>query len=66
MGVVSSPSLGPIGVDGVGFTIAKSMRVKMLASSSFIQTLNGNGDWHLTINFYDFQTKELLHKEIFR
>lgn len=46
--------------------IAKSMRVKMLASSSFIQTLNGNGDWHLTINFYDFQTKELLHKEIFR
>lgn len=35
-------------------------------SATIIQTLGDNPDWHLTINYYDYYTKELLSTEIIR
>lgn len=37
----------------------------MLCSTT-IQALNENPNWHLTINYYDYDTKELLNTEIIR
>lgn len=37
----------------------------MLCSTT-IQALNGNPDWHLTINYYDYNTKKLLKTEKIR
>lgn len=42
------------------------LEITLLSCSSLLQTLDGNGDWHLTIKFYDFQTKELLKTEVVR
>jgi len=33
---------------------------------SIYQVLNGNEDWHVTINYYDYNTKELLKSDIIR
>ena len=30
------------------------------------QALNGNSDWKLTIQYYDYNTKELLSTEVIR
>ena len=46
--------------------IAQTLKVRMLYSSITSQALNNNPDWHLTINYYDYQTNELLKTETFR
>ena len=46
--------------------IAQTLKVRILYSSITSQALNNNPDWHLTINYYDYQTNELLKTEIFR
>ncbi len=35
-------------------------------SFATIQALKGNSDWHVTINYYDYNSKELLKSEIIR
>lgn len=46
--------------------IAQTLKVRILYSSITSQALNNNPDWHLTINYYDYQTNELLKTETFR
>ena len=46
--------------------IAQTLKVRILYSSITSQALNNNPDWHLTINYYDYQTDELLKTETFR
>ena len=31
-----------------------------------IQGMNENPDWHVTINYYDYKTKDLLESKIIR
>ena len=45
---------------------AQTLKVRILYSSITSQALNNNPDWHLTINYYDYQTNELLKTETFR
>lgn len=35
-------------------------------ASIYYNALNNNPDWHLTINFYDYDTKELLKSDVIR
>ena len=46
--------------------ISNTMRISILSSSIILQALNNEQDWHLTINYYDYQTNELLKTETFR
>lgn len=42
------------------------MRLKIFYSSMLLQAFNDKLDWHLTINYYDYKTSELLRTEIIR
>jgi len=42
------------------------MHLEILSFSYINQVLSGNKDWHLTIKYYDYQTKELLKTTIIR
>ena len=46
--------------------LAREMRVNMKFCSILKQALNGNPDWHLTINFYDYSTEKLIKTETIR
>lgn len=46
--------------------ITAKIKMKIFTSSLLLQTLDGNADWHLTINYYDCNTKELLKTETIR
>lgn len=46
--------------------IAQTLKVRILYSSITSQALNNNPDWHLTINYYDYQRNELLKTETLR
>lgn len=46
--------------------IAIEMKSCMMLSSIMVQGLNGIEDWHLTINYYDYQTEELIKTNIIR
>ena len=46
--------------------ISNTMKTSILFSSMILQALNNEQDWHLTINYYDYQTNELLNTETFR
>jgi hypothetical protein len=46
--------------------IAITMKLRMLLSATVVQSLEGNRDWHLTINYYDYNTEELIKTEIIR
>lgn len=46
--------------------IASEIRSGILTSSINIQALDGVSDWHLTVNYFDYNTGELLKTEIFR
>ena len=46
--------------------IAQALKVRILYSSITSQALNNNPDWHLTINYYDYQRNELLKTETLR
>lgn len=41
-------------------------KFEIIFCSIMYQTINGNGDWHSTINYYNYNTKELIKQEIFR
>lgn len=42
------------------------MRLKIWYSAILLQAFNDKSDWHLTINYYDYKTSELLRTEIIR
>lgn len=42
------------------------MYLKILKSSIILQTLNDNNDWHLKINYYNYDTNELLSSQTIR
>lgn len=46
--------------------IAIEMKLTILSCSSLMQVLDGNEDWHLTINYYHYNTKQLLKTETIR
>ncbi len=46
--------------------LATEMRLSMKLCAIINQALNGNPDWHLTINFYDYKTEELIKTETIR
>lgn len=46
--------------------ISNTMRISILSSSIILQALNNGQDWHLTINYYNYKTNELLNTETFR
>ncbi len=41
-------------------------RTIFIGSGIYLQVFNGNPDWHLNINYYDYETKELLRTETVR
>lgn len=46
--------------------IATTMKYKMLLCATIVQTLDGNKDWHLTINYYNYNTEALLKTDTIR
>lgn len=52
--------------DELSFTKKLYIQTVSMLSSVTLQALNKNPDWHLTINYYDYNTKELLNYEIIR
>lgn len=46
--------------------IVIEIKLKILSSASLMQVLDGNENWHLTINYYDYNTRELLKTELIR
>ena len=52
--------------DELSFIKKLYIQTVSMLSSVTLQALNENPDWHLTINYYDYNTKELLNYEIIR
>lgn len=46
--------------------IATTMEYRMILCATVVQALEGNRDWHLTINYYDYNSEELLKIETIR
>ena len=46
--------------------IATTMEYRMILCATVVQALDGNRDWHLTINYYDYNSEELLKTETIR
>lgn len=46
--------------------IATKMKLQMQLCAVVVQSLNGNSDWHLKINYYHYNTNELLKTETIR
>lgn len=44
----------------------QTLKIRILFTSIISQALDNEEDWHLTVNYYDYQTNELLNTETFR
>lgn len=47
-------------------TFDNFMKLEILSFSYLNQVLEGNKDWHLTVKYFDYQTKELLKTDTIR